>query len=110
MRGEGKAFFILNVNVRFRLTLAHIVDYDAASEEVIIHAFLKQTWVNPSLSWDPDEYGGIKRINVSPEKTWIPDIHAYWNSEASQFKYNGMLNTLKTTLGLHRSSCTLGVE
>ena len=53
-----------------------------------INAFIRQAWSNPALVWDPKQYGGIKRINVSPDKTWIPDIHAYWNTE-EQFKYNG---------------------
>ena len=35
------------------------------------------------------------RVNIRSFRTWTPDIYAYGNVEA-QFKYNGLLNNLKT--------------
>lgn len=85
------------VDVRFGLVLKSIVDYDAGGEAIVISAFIRQKWKNEKLSWDPKKYGGIKRINIWPKKTWLPDIYAYYDVEA-QFKYNGMLDTLKTNI------------
>lgn len=85
------------LDVTFGLVLKSIVDYDAVGEAIVISAFIRQKWKNPVLSWDPNEYGGIKKINVRPDETWVPDIYAYYDVEA-QFKYNGLLDTMKTNI------------
>ena len=85
------------LNVNFGLSLISVVDFDASNEAIIIIAFIRQLWNNPVISWNPDDYGGIKKINVKSTKTWTPDIYAYGNVE-TQFKYNGFLNTLKTEI------------
>ena len=38
---------------------------------------LSQYWRNPQLTWDPNKYGGIKEIHVSPSDIWVPDILLY---------------------------------
>ena len=88
------------LDVHFGLSLISIIDYNAADEIIVIHAFARQAWVNPELTWDPEEYGGIERINVAPDKTWVPDVYAYGNVEV-QFLYNGMLDTMKTHVIVH---------
>lgn len=83
------------LDVSFNLTLVSIVDFDASSEAIMIKAFIRQKWNNPIISWEPNDFGGIRQINVDPSKTWVPDIYVYGNVEAN-FKYNGLLDTLKT--------------
>ena len=39
-----------------------------------ISTIVRQEWKDPRLAWNPDDYGGIASINVSPEKVWRPDI------------------------------------
>ncbi|CAJ0932157.1 unnamed protein product, partial [Mesorhabditis belari] len=34
---------------------------------------LQMLWVDPRLSWEPSEYGGIEMIYVTCNKLWIPD-------------------------------------
>lgn len=36
-----------------------------------------QIWFNPLLAWNSSEFGGLKTINVSPKKVWLPDIVLY---------------------------------
>lgn len=31
-------------------------------------------WRNELLTWNPDEWGGIRHISVKPDMVWIPDI------------------------------------
>ncbi|CAN8005711.1 unnamed protein product [Ixodes pacificus] len=33
-----------------------------------------KNWYDPALEWDPDDYGGLQNIHVSPSKIWYPDI------------------------------------
>ena len=36
-----------------------------------------QLWDNLGMTWDPENYGGIKTIKVHSDKLWIPDIVLY---------------------------------
>lgn len=36
-----------------------------------------QKWRNLLLTWDPEKYGGIKRVRINPSLIWIPDIVLY---------------------------------
>ena len=62
-------------------------------------AWITQRWNNPSRAWDPKKYGGVTRVNIRSTQTWTPDVYAYGNVE-SQFKYNGLLNNLKTQVNI----------
>ena len=52
-----------------------------SGESLSINVFMSQDWDNPTTTWDPNDYGGITKINVRPEKTWVPDIYAYGDVE-----------------------------
>ena len=46
--------------------------------KVVIDSFVpSQIWNNPLLAWNSTEFGGLKSINVSPKKVWLPDIVLY---------------------------------
>ena len=34
-------------------------------------------WKDLRLSWDPQNFGGIKRFSVNVDKVWIPDLMMY---------------------------------
>ena len=36
-----------------------------------------QKWRNLLLTWQPEKYGGIKRVRIEPTLIWIPDIVLY---------------------------------
>ena len=36
-----------------------------------------QKWKNPFLAWKPEDYNGIKSINVDPKLVWKPDLVLY---------------------------------
>lgn len=39
---------------------------------------LPKKWRNPLLQWNASEYGGIKSIQTSADKVWVPDILMYY--------------------------------
>ena len=39
-----------------------------------VNAHIQAFWLDYRLSWEPEEYGGIKTINVPASKVWRPDI------------------------------------
>lgn len=34
-------------------------------------------WVDESLKWNPDEFGGVKVIRIPAERVWRPDVILY---------------------------------
>jgi hypothetical protein len=43
-----------------------------------LNVWLRMYWQNTFLKWNPDSYGGIKKITVSKDKVWVPDL-TLWN-------------------------------
>ena len=42
-----------------------------------VNAWLKATWKDYRLSWEPVEYEGIKKLNLPADMIWRPDISIY---------------------------------
>lgn len=36
--------------------------------------WLKQTWNDRSLTWDPEQFRQIEKLNIPIKKLWTPDI------------------------------------
>ena len=39
-------------------------------------SFIKQ-WIDPRLTWEPKEYGGLKLTYIPSEDLWRPDVVLY---------------------------------
>ncbi|XP_004603124.2 5-hydroxytryptamine receptor 3C [Sorex araneus] len=62
----------IHVNISF--TMSAILNVDAQLQLLTTFLWLKMAWINPSISWDPEECGGIKKLTVTAENLWLPDI------------------------------------
>merc|ERR1712010_182853 len=69
------------VSLGLGLSLRNI-EMDAAGN-LKVNAWLKATWKDYRLSWEPVEYEGIKKLNLPAEMIWRPDISIY-----NQYFYN----------------------
>ena len=38
---------------------------------------LGQEWDDLRLKWDPDDYGGVHKLNIPSDDLWKPDIVLY---------------------------------
>eukprot|EP00794_Sanderia_malayensis_P007313 gene7314-8131_t len=81
------------INVQFSLSLIQIVNVNSKSQLLSTSVWIRQTWKNPFLTWNPDDYGGIDVINIDPSKIWIPDIILYNNADDT---YGGGTEKYKT--------------
>ena len=73
------------VNVRIKHTMKKILDVDERNEVFVTSGWCSLRWNDFYLSWNPDKYGGIKTINISPWRVWIPDIVLYDNINRNVF-------------------------
>lgn len=39
--------------------------------------FVSQEWKDELLTWDPNEFGGLKIMRMPCERIWLPDIVLY---------------------------------
>ncbi|EGT55947.1 hypothetical protein CAEBREN_31895 [Caenorhabditis brenneri] len=104
------------VMVRMGLVLQQIVDVDEKNQVVDVNAWLKFSWIDYSLKWEPEDYGGVTDLRFRKGQLWTPDVLMY-NSADPQFdsRYasnllvypNGLVNWMPP--GLYRLSCKIQV-
>ena len=51
--------------------------------------WLNLDWKDPRLSWDKEDFGGIKSLTIDPSYIWTPDIEMY-NRYANQMFWIGI--------------------
>ena len=49
------------------------------------NAWLKHTWIDARLRWNPIHFGGIEKIRIPAQFLWLPDIVLY-NSADGNFE------------------------
>ena len=60
------------VEVKLSLTALNLAMDD--ERNLRVNAYILAFWTDYRLSWEPEEYEGIKKINVPTSKVWRPDI------------------------------------
>ncbi|GAB1286438.1 Acetylcholine receptor subunit alpha [Apodemus speciosus] len=69
------------VQVTVGLQLIQLINVDEVNQIVTTNVRLKQQWVDYNLKWNPDDYGGVKKIHIPSEKIWRPDVVLYNNAD-----------------------------
>ncbi|KAI0214766.1 hypothetical protein LSAT2_000067, partial [Lamellibrachia satsuma] len=47
---------------------------DEKNQVLTTFGWLEVLWKDEYLTWDPAEYGGVKRIIIPPNLLWLPDF------------------------------------
>ncbi|KAM9804115.1 acetylcholine receptor subunit alpha [Neosynchiropus ocellatus] len=69
------------VVVTVGLQLIQLINVDEVNQIVTSNVRLRQQWVDVSLKWDPQEYGGITKIRIPSTDIWKPDLVLYNNAD-----------------------------
>uniref|UniRef100_H3C1U5 Cholinergic receptor, nicotinic, alpha 1 (muscle) n=1 Tax=Tetraodon nigroviridis TaxID=99883 RepID=H3C1U5_TETNG len=69
------------VVVTVGLQLIQLINVDEVSQIVTSNVRLRQQWVDVNLNWNPDDYGGIRKIRVPSSEIWKPDLVLYNNAD-----------------------------
>ncbi|WKY07121.1 hypothetical protein Q1695_006938 [Nippostrongylus brasiliensis] len=104
------------VRVKMGLILQQIVSVDEKNQLVDVNAWLKLSWHDYSLEWDPAKYDGVADLRFKKTQLWTPDVLMYNSADPqfdSTFQSNllvypdGMVNWMPP--GIFRISCKIAV-
>merc|ERR1711936_36822 len=63
--------------VHIEANLQKIIDVDTEKGVLTSLIWLDLGWEDDYLKWDPEEYSGLKRLELPPSKVWTPDIFLF---------------------------------
>ncbi|NP_001079601.1 acetylcholine receptor subunit alpha-1-A precursor [Xenopus laevis] len=69
------------VVVTVGLQLIQLINVNEVNQIVTTNVRLKQQWEDVHLKWDPEDYGGIKKVRIPSSDIWRPDIVLYNNAD-----------------------------
>ncbi|XP_008068893.2 5-hydroxytryptamine receptor 3C [Carlito syrichta] len=86
---DRKAFrpvvnFSAPTHVNLSFTLSAILEVDAQLQLLTSFMWMDLVWDNPFISWNPEECVGIKKLTVSAENLWLPDIFILESMDVDQ--------------------------
>jgi len=76
-----------------------LIDLNYGQEILSASVWLRTTWSDYRLMWDPDQYEGITNIKVPATMVWRPDLSVYnangWGHDTFQERYeSGVTNAI----------------
>ena len=88
------------VNVNISLSVIRLLEINERSDFFSLVAWVKLSWNDYQLTWNPLQYENLTCIKVDPTKLWKPDIILgdYINDGNSE--HAGFLNRIKTEMDL----------
>ncbi|CAI4229873.1 unnamed protein product [Auanema sp. JU1783] len=104
------------VLVYLGLDYQQILDIDEKQQIMHSNVWLRMSWVDHYLAWDPSEYGNIREVRLPIKTIWKPDVLLY-NSVDQQFDSTWPVNAVVYHTGnvtwippaVIRSSCRIDV-
>ena len=109
-------------DVKVQIVVFKIVSVDLTQGHMSLKMWLRHSWNDPRLSWDPAAFGGVESIRVYPGKAsggvldgidnqmWMPDLHWYnslteWDNELGAAKVESDGSVLHSAPGRLELSC-----
>ncbi|XP_071506483.1 neuronal acetylcholine receptor subunit alpha-10-like [Diadema antillarum] len=65
------------VTVDFSFFFQQVLDMNERVQMLTSSTWLTLVWRDEYLMWDPEEYGGVKKIKVLSDSVWLPDLFFY---------------------------------
>ena len=72
------------IEVTFKLELIQIRELEDAKQLLTCKYWVRQSWRNEFITWNPMEWGGIEELRIDPNRVWTPDVVLY-NNGGSDF-------------------------
>ncbi len=81
------------VNVSLGMALIHM-DLDEKKSLIIVDGWMRLTWNDPNLSWNPDLFDNVTLMHFGAEEIWRPDILLYNNADEANVEHYGKTHLL----------------
>ncbi|XP_038058679.1 neuronal acetylcholine receptor subunit alpha-10-like [Patiria miniata] len=84
-----------------RLLITQVIELNEKHQTIQISGWLRQTWDDEFLKWDPADYDGVDNLFVHKSKVWLPDTTLYKNVDKDfesykdisvQIRHNGVVS------------------
>ncbi|XP_064607591.1 acetylcholine receptor subunit alpha-like 1 isoform X2 [Liolophura sinensis] len=75
--GKEKAALIVRLSMR----IAQLLSIDEKNQIMTTSVWLRHEWYDSRLTWDPEEYSGVRLLKLPSEDLWRPDIVLYNNAD-----------------------------
>ncbi|EFX68323.1 hypothetical protein DAPPUDRAFT_11119, partial [Daphnia pulex] len=69
------------VTVGLGLHLTQLIDLDLKNQILTTNVWVEHEWKDSKLTWDPEEYGGVRELMVPSKHIWLPDLVLYNNAD-----------------------------
>ncbi|KAM4614135.1 5-hydroxytryptamine receptor 3A-like [Discoglossus pictus] len=66
------------------MLLYSVISLDTSMQILTTFTWFSMVWDNEFVNWDPDEFCGIKKMHVSTDYFWKPDVHVDEMTEDDQ--------------------------
>jgi len=71
------------LTVHMRLKLSQVIGVDMRRQILTTNVWVEQEWEDYKLTWNPEDYGGVKFLHVPSQDIWLPDIVLYNNADGN---------------------------
>jgi len=75
-----------------------VISYDKVAGELTTQVWEYHSWTDSRLSWNPNDYDGVKQLRVPARYVWIPDTKLY-NSVPAVVDRDADVNVVVTSDG-----------
>ncbi|XP_061581208.1 neuronal acetylcholine receptor subunit alpha-9-II [Cololabis saira] len=105
------------LNVTLQITLSQIKDMDERNQVLIAYLWIRQTWHDPYLKWNKEDYDGLEVIHIPSSLVWRPDLVLYNKADDDfsgpmdtnvRLRYNGEITW--DAPAITKSSCVVDVS
>jgi len=77
------------VNVEILFDIAHIHSLDEWTGTLTVNGWIKLSWEDLAVKWNPEEYGGLDYLLIPHNVVWKPDVTLYNSAQAVDMDHYG---------------------
>ncbi|XP_034540713.1 neuronal acetylcholine receptor subunit beta-2-like [Notolabrus celidotus] len=105
------------VTISIQVSLSQLISVNEREQIMTTNVWLCQEWNDYRLRWDPDKYGGIKKLRIPSKHIWLPDIVLYNNADGV-YEVSFYCNAVVSNTGdifwlppaIYKSACAIEVQ
>uniref|UniRef100_H2ZA07 Uncharacterized protein n=1 Tax=Ciona savignyi TaxID=51511 RepID=H2ZA07_CIOSA len=70
-----------SVKVVFKLFFNQLLDVNEVNQKIETKFWVYHKWIDPRLTWNPDDYQGVKYMYLPVTNIWLPEFVLYNNAD-----------------------------